>query len=57
MAGTLAGNLTIVGSIANLIVAEGAERRGVRLSFADHLRVGIPITICTIAVGILWLSV
>jgi Na+/H+ antiporter NhaD/arsenite permease-like protein len=56
MASTLAGNLTIVGSIANLIVAEGAARQGVRLSFADYLRVGIPITLSTIAVGILWLS-
>ncbi|HEX5480910.1 MAG TPA: SLC13 family permease, partial [Dehalococcoidia bacterium] len=38
MASTLAGNLTVLGSIANLIVVEGARRRGVTISFADYLR-------------------
>ena len=52
MASTLAGNLTVVGSIANLIVIEGAKRRGVRVGFFDYLRVGLPITIVTIAMGV-----
>lgn len=56
MASTLAGNLTLVGSIANVIVAESARRHGVRLTFTDHLRVGIPITAITIATGALMLA-
>ncbi len=55
MASTLAGNLTLLGSVANLIVAEVASARGVRVSFGAYLRVGVPITILTIAVGIVWL--
>jgi len=53
---TLAGNLTVVGSIANLIVIETAHRRGVRISFYKYLRVGVPITILTLAGDILFLS-
>jgi Na+/H+ antiporter NhaD/arsenite permease-like protein len=56
MASTLAGNLTIVGSIANLIVAEGARRRGVEVSFGDYVRVGLPITALTLAFGVWWLA-
>jgi Na+/H+ antiporter NhaD/arsenite permease-like protein len=56
MSSTLAGNLTLLGSVANLIVAETAARRGVRLSFGDYLRAGVPITILTILIGIFWLS-
>ena len=56
MASTLAGNLTLLGSVANLIVAEAALARGVKISFREYLRVGIPITVLTILVGILWLS-
>ena len=56
MASTLAGNLTILGSIANLIVVESARRRGVRVTAAAYARAGIPITIATIAFGVWWLS-
>ncbi len=56
MASTLAGNLTVVGSIANLIVVEGAKRRGVTVSFGDYARLGVPLTLATLAVGIWWLS-
>jgi Na+/H+ antiporter NhaD/arsenite permease-like protein len=56
MSSTLAGNLTLIGSVANLIVAETAARRGVHLSFGAYLRAGIPITIITILIGIAWLS-
>jgi Na+/H+ antiporter NhaD/arsenite permease-like protein len=55
MASTLAGNLTLLGSAATLIVAELAKVRGVELGFVAYLRVGIPITILTMAVGIGWL--
>ncbi|MGH8326019.1 MAG: SLC13 family permease, partial [Steroidobacteraceae bacterium] len=53
MAATLAGNLTLVGSIANLIVARGAQSAGVRIGFWTYLKVGAPLTVLTILVGIL----
>jgi len=55
MASTLAGNLTILGSIANLIVVEGANRRGVHVRFGDYVRVGAPVTLATMAFGVWWL--
>ena len=57
MATTLAGNLTLLGSVANLIVAEVARRHHVRLSFWEYLRAGVPITILTLIFGALWLIV
>ncbi len=54
MATTLAGNLTLLGSVANLIVAESARRRGVHLSFLEYLKAGTPIAILTILLGVAW---
>jgi len=56
MATTLAGNLTLLGSVANLIVAEIAQQRGVRLSFTEYLKAGVPITILSLAFGVIWLT-
>ncbi|HEX4171350.1 MAG TPA: anion transporter [Acetobacteraceae bacterium] len=55
MASTLAGNLTVLGSIANLIVVEKAARRGVMIGFWDYFRIGAPLTVLTLIVGTLWL--
>lgn len=55
MSSTLAGNLTILGSIANIIVVEGA-RPSVRIGFLEYLKVGVPLTLATVALGALWLS-
>ncbi|MCX8104261.1 MAG: anion transporter [Ignavibacterium album] len=55
MSSTFAGNLTLLGSVANLIVAESAKRNGVVLSFTEYLKSGIPITILTFLVGVVWL--
>jgi Na+/H+ antiporter NhaD/arsenite permease-like protein len=52
---TLAGNLFLVGSLANLIVAERAAGQGVLLSFRDHARAGVPITLLSMLVAGLWL--
>jgi len=52
MSSTFAGNLTILGSIANLIVVEGARRRGVNITFSEYARVGVPVTIITLALGV-----
>lgn len=56
MATTLAGNLTLLGSVANLIVAETAKQAGIHLSFSEYLKAGVPITLATLLVGIIWLS-
>jgi Na+/H+ antiporter NhaD/arsenite permease-like protein len=54
MASTLAGNLTITGSVANIIVVERAKPE-VQITFGEYLRAGVPITLCTLAFGWLWL--
>jgi Na+/H+ antiporter NhaD/arsenite permease-like protein len=53
MASTLAGNLTILGSVANLIVVEQARGAGIRIGFVEYSRVGVPVTLLTLLVG--WL--
>ncbi|HDZ46606.1 hypothetical protein LCGC14_0453620 [marine sediment metagenome] len=53
---TLAGNLLLIGSVVNLIVAEGAKRQGVYLGFFEFARVGIPVTLLSVAVAGLWLA-
>jgi Na+/H+ antiporter NhaD/arsenite permease-like protein len=56
MSSTLAGNLTVLGSVANLIVVENARRAGTDLSFVEYLKVGVPLTILTTLVGVAWLA-
>ena len=56
MSATLAGNLTLVGSVANLIVAERARAAGIEMSFWAYCRAGIPLTAITLAIGAWWLS-
>jgi Na+/H+ antiporter NhaD/arsenite permease-like protein len=53
MASTLAGNLTIVGSVANLIVVERAREARIQIGFLEYCRVGVPLTIITLILG--WL--
>ena len=57
LSSTLAGNLFIVGSIANIIVVQAAERRGIHIDWHRHARVGVPVTLGTLAVAALslWL--
>ena len=55
MSSTLAGNLTVLGSVANLIVVENARREGVSISFWDYAQVGIPVTALTLTLAIAWL--
>jgi len=54
---TLAGNLLLVGSIANLIAVERAAGEGVRISFLGHARIGLPIGIASLGVAWLWFAV
>jgi Na+/H+ antiporter NhaD/arsenite permease-like protein len=52
MSATFAGNLTLRGSMANLIVAERSAARGVAIGFAEFLRVGVPVTLLTLLWGL-----
>ncbi|MGA7383914.1 MAG: anion transporter [Methylocella sp.] len=55
MASTLGGNFTLVGSAANLIVAQRAQARGVAIGFWAYFKVGAPLTVLTILFGVWWL--
>jgi Na+/H+ antiporter NhaD/arsenite permease-like protein len=52
---SLAGNLLLVGSVANIIIVERAAAFGVRLGFAEYARVGVPITLISMAIAVGWL--
>lgn len=53
---TLAGNLTLFGAVANLITAESAAAAGYRLSFWQHFRFGLPLTLITLTLTYLWVG-
>jgi Na+/H+ antiporter NhaD/arsenite permease-like protein len=53
---TLSGNLLLVGSIANLIVVDLAQREGVLIDWRTHARVGVPLSLLTLAVLRLWVG-
>ena len=55
LSSTLAGNLLIVGSIANIIVIGAAQRRGIPIGWKEHARVGVPVTLVTMAIAAAWL--
>lgn len=56
MSATFAGDLLLIGSMANLIVAERAAARCVPLGFLEYALAGVPIALLSIAWGILWLT-
>ena len=56
LASTFAGNLFIVGSIANIIVVTTARPLGVAIDFRTHLRTGVPVTVATLAIAAAWLA-
>jgi Na+/H+ antiporter NhaD/arsenite permease-like protein len=56
MSSTLAGNLTLLGSVANLIVVEVARRSGTDVRFTEYLKVGVPLTLLSTAAGVAWLA-
>lgn len=53
---TLAGNLLIVGSIANIIVVDAARRQGIIIDWKRHARTGIPVTVATLSITAAWLA-
>jgi Na+/H+ antiporter NhaD/arsenite permease-like protein len=56
LSSTLAGNLLLVGSIANLIVADAAAAAGTPLDWRTHARTGVPVTAATLALAAGWLA-
>jgi Na+/H+ antiporter NhaD/arsenite permease-like protein len=56
MSSTLAGNLTITGSVANIIVVEKVRSEH-PIGFREYMRAGVPITLLTVIVGIIWLKI
>jgi Na+/H+ antiporter NhaD/arsenite permease-like protein len=55
LSSTFAGNLILIGSIANLIIVEQAKQYGIRIGFVEHARVGIPVTLFSLTVLFLWI--
>lgn len=55
MSSTLAGNFTLMGSVANLIVVE-RSRAEVTVTFKDYFKAGAPLTVLSLAAGVLWLE-
>jgi Na+/H+ antiporter NhaD/arsenite permease-like protein len=53
---TLAGNLLIVGSIANIIVVDAARRRGIVIDWRTHARTGVPVALVTLCVTAAWFA-
>ncbi len=51
---TLAGNLFIVGSIANIIVVDAARKQGIAIDWRRHLRTGLPVTLATLGITAAW---
>ncbi|HLP45389.1 MAG TPA: anion transporter [Candidatus Kapabacteria bacterium] len=56
LSSTFAGNLFTIGSIANLIVIEGAKDYGISITFKEHARVGIPVTLVSILITLAWIK-
>jgi Na+/H+ antiporter NhaD/arsenite permease-like protein len=57
LSSTFAGNLITIGSIANLITFEQAKEYGVKIGFKEHAKVGVPVTILSILITIVWIIV
>jgi Na+/H+ antiporter NhaD/arsenite permease-like protein len=53
---SLAGNLLLTGSLTNVLIAERADQMGARLSFAEHARAGVPITLLSLGFAVFWLA-
>jgi len=56
LASTLAGNLLIVGSIANIIVVDAARKQGIEIDWRRHLRTGLPVTLLSLAITAAWIG-
>jgi len=53
---SLAGNLLLMGSLTNVLIAERADRMGARITFIEHARAGVPIAIISVGFAVFWLA-
>ncbi|MFM1921704.1 MAG: hypothetical protein RLZZ303_3338 [Candidatus Hydrogenedentota bacterium] len=56
LASTLAGNLIVVSSIANIIVIEQARQCGLKIGWGEHARTGIPVTLASLTIAAVWIA-
>lgn len=54
---TLAGNLLSSGSLANIIAVERAAEVGLKIGLVEHARTGVPITVASLGLTLLWLTI
>lgn len=57
LSSTFAGNLTLLGSVANLIVVEISRKRNINIRFIEYLKSGVIITLLSLIIGVLWLII
>lgn len=57
LSSTFAGNLITIGSIANLITIEGAKEFGIVISFREHAKIGIPVTVVSLLIALMWIGI
>ncbi len=57
LASGLSSNLIIIGSMANIIVVDAAAERGLKISFLDFAKVGVPVSLASLLLGALWVLV
>lgn len=55
LASGLSSNLLVIGSLANIIVVDAAARRGIKISFGEFTRSGVPVTLVSLTIAALWL--
>jgi Na+/H+ antiporter NhaD/arsenite permease-like protein len=53
----MGGNSTLIGSSPNLVTAGISERAGFRITYLQFLKIGLPATLITVAVGTVWLLI
>ena len=53
---SLAGNLLLMGSLTNVLIAERADRMGAKITFIEHARAGVPIAIISVGFAVFWLA-
>lgn len=56
LASGLASNLIIIGSLANIIVVDAAAAKGFKISFGDFAKIGVPVSVVTLAIAYLWVT-
>jgi len=57
LANSFGGSLVIIGSVANIIVVQQARQLGIDISFRAFARLGVPVTLASLAVLLAWASV